>query len=417
MNIRIFFIISILVFGVGAALNGQSSKFNAPIVDEEIVFEEIDGLVAVEAEHFYKQSKTDTREWYRTSGNESPSVGRDEDPPHVDGASNNAYIEILPDERVTHSDELVRGENFSNIPGKLAVVHYKVKFNNPGRYYVWVRAMSTGSEDNGLHVGLNGEWPDHGKRMQWCDGKHHWTWASKQRTKEEHCGIPHEIYLDVENPGVHEVQFSMREDGFEFDKFILVKEMDYVIHGKGPEAKLAQGVLPAGFTGVKSKKSPISYFNTISQSIPENKVLASQHFPVEGTNFYKNGKNWLAINPEEHKEAQTSTSFDFESGKYDLIFVGVGENNGSSKFQVLINGKEIGSYAPPLTESLWVEGKPYNGFWENIKINRGDVITVKAKVATDGNEWTRARWAGIVFAPVGKGDEIQKSPSTDKLIH
>ena len=65
----------------------------------------------------------------------------------------------MPDTRVTHDDELVKGENFSDVPGVIATVYYRVKFNTPGRYYVWVRAMSTGSEDNGLHVGLNNEWP------------------------------------------------------------------------------------------------------------------------------------------------------------------------------------------------------------------------------------------------------------------
>ena len=31
---------------------------------------------------------------------------------------------------------------------------------------------------------------------------------------------PHGIYLDISTPGEHEIQFSMREDGFEFDKFL-----------------------------------------------------------------------------------------------------------------------------------------------------------------------------------------------------
>ena len=64
--------------------------------------------------------------------------------------------------------------------------------------------------------------------MQWCDGKDLWTWASKQRTDANHCGEPYLIYLDVDTKGEHNIQFSMREDGFEFDKFILTTDKDFI---------------------------------------------------------------------------------------------------------------------------------------------------------------------------------------------
>ncbi|NND80573.1 MAG: hypothetical protein HKN53_11795, partial [Maribacter sp.] len=194
-------------------MKAQDAELTVPIIDGKNFFEEKNGTVTVEAEYFYKQSKTEIRQWYRTTKHETPEIGRDEDENHGSSASNNAYLEILPDTRVTHNDTLIRGGNFSNEPGRMAIVNYKVRINNPGRYYVWVRAFSTGGEDNGVHVGLNGEWPAHGQRMQWCDGKNKWTWASKQRTKEVHCGVPHQIYLDIAESGIHDIQFSMREDG------------------------------------------------------------------------------------------------------------------------------------------------------------------------------------------------------------
>ena len=224
----------ILILLFGYLSNAQTLHLNQPIIDKEVVFEEENGHVAVEAEYFYKQSNTEVRQWYRTLQDEFAQVGRDEDAQHCEGASNNSYIEILPDERITHSDKLEQGKNFTNNAGTMAVVHYKVKFNNPGRYYVWVRAFSTGTEDNGVHVGFNDTWPESGQRMQWCDGKENWTWASKQRTKEEHCGVPYQIYLDIEKTGVHEIQFSMREDGFEMDKFILTQNKDFEPSEEGP---------------------------------------------------------------------------------------------------------------------------------------------------------------------------------------
>ncbi|MFD1316398.1 hypothetical protein [Namhaeicola litoreus] len=398
------------IFGFAKA---QTNLFTNPVVDSLVVFEEKDGLVAVEAEYFYKQSKSDIRQWYRTSKNENPQVGRDDDGQHVYGASNNAYLEILPDERVTHSDKLIHGENFSNDPGLMGVLHYRVKINTPGRYFVWVRALSVGAEDNGIHVGLNDAWPEHGQRMQWCEGKGNWTWESKQRTKEVHCGVPKEIYLDIAKAGIHDIQFSMREDGFEFDKFILTTYINFLPIADGPKPIVSQGILPSPFPIVEMPTSKTFYFTQIAKSNPNNKVISSQQFPVLGTNFYAEGKHWLAINPKDHEEASTSVTFDFESGNYDIVFVGIGENDGRSSYMVLVNDKEIGKYQPPLTNILFEEGKNFNALWENTLIKKGDKITVIAKIgSTDGKEHTRGRWAGIIFAPVGKGKQIQEAPSS-----
>ena len=60
---------------------------------------------------------------------------------------------------------LFKVKTTSPMSGKMALVSYPVYFNNPGRYYVWVRAYSTGTEDNGLHVGLDGTWPELGQRL------------------------------------------------------------------------------------------------------------------------------------------------------------------------------------------------------------------------------------------------------------
>ena len=211
------------VFPTVADAQGDSD----PLVAETTHFNETDGLVAVEAEHFFKQELTDKRAFYHTHSEKNPVFEMDGDPAHVGGASNGAYLEILPDTRRNHKEKLIAGTNFSNEPGKLAVVHYKVNITNPGRYYVWVRAHSTGGEDNGIHVGLDGTWPESGQRMQWCSGKNKWTWESKQRTKEKHCGVPHQIFLDIDEAGIHTVSFSMREDGFEFDKWLMTTDRDF----------------------------------------------------------------------------------------------------------------------------------------------------------------------------------------------
>ncbi len=175
-------------------------------------------IVLIEAESFTRQHKDQIRKWHVVTV-DTDSIAAT--------ASGKKYIEILPDTRKTHADPLIHGENFSNEPGKIGIVDYEINFTHNGRYFVWVSAFSTGTEDNGIHVGLNGQWPASGQRIQLCEGKGKWTWTNRQRTEKNHCGEPYLIYLDVNKSGKHTVQFSMREDGFRFDRFLLTKDSTF----------------------------------------------------------------------------------------------------------------------------------------------------------------------------------------------
>lgn len=221
-------------------------------VSADLVFEEEDGLLAVEAEHFFRQDKKQVRAWHLHSSVSESKIVPDGDPVHLEGASGGAYLEALPDTRRTHGDKLIGGENFSNEPGKMAIVHYKIWINHPGRYYVWVRTYSTGTEDNGLHVGLDGQWPESGRRLQWT-AKHKWFWDSKQRTTKVHTGVPGKIFLDIKNKGEHVISFSMREDGFEFDKWLLTSDQKFARPaGTGPVSQLKRGQRPKPFPPLKA---------------------------------------------------------------------------------------------------------------------------------------------------------------------
>ncbi|MBW2528996.1 MAG: hypothetical protein JRI23_32770, partial [Deltaproteobacteria bacterium] len=202
------------------------------------VYHEVDGLVAVEAEHFEANDDHGTpRAWYLTTTSVDPGITPDPDGPHADSASNSAYVEGLPDTRVTHSDPIAEGESIFNDVGTGPTLTYRVYFDNPGTYYVWVRSYSTGTEDNGIHAGIDGTWPVTGERVQFCSGKDQWTWSSNQRdsgSPPSSCGVPNTITLDVATAGEHVIAFSMREDGFEFDKWIMTADVSYVPSGAGP---------------------------------------------------------------------------------------------------------------------------------------------------------------------------------------
>lgn len=214
-----------------------TAQMRAQVAQNQEPFAEHDGFLLVEAERFHGQELTEKRSWYQLpTGLALPGMNEPESAPAA-SASGGAYLHLLPDTRRTHDDKLIPGENFSNQPGRMAVLSYRVRIQNPGRYYVWVRAYSTGSEDNGLHVGLNGEWPASGQRMQWCEGKHRWRWESKQRTEASHCGEEGKIYLDIPAAGEHTVMFSMREDGFRFDQWLLTKNPAFARPADGPSVQ------------------------------------------------------------------------------------------------------------------------------------------------------------------------------------
>jgi hypothetical protein len=122
-----------------------------------------------------------------------------------------------------------------------------VNFAAAGRYTIWARAFGTDGDDNTLHFGLDGAWPDSSARMHTFATKK-WAWASRHR---QHKG---RITLDVPAAGAHVVTISMREDGCELDRFLLVRDEKFEppADAAGPEAKftLAAGAFAEAAPGV-----------------------------------------------------------------------------------------------------------------------------------------------------------------------
>lgn len=376
-----------------------------PLVDESLIFAERDGLVSVEAEHFFKQTKADVRAFYLTHADETPDVKPDGDPSHVGGASGGAYLEILPDTRRSHGDKLIREENFCPTAGKMAVLHYKVHIETPGRYYVWVRAHSTNSEDNGLHVGIDGTWPESGQRLQWCEGKRTWRWDSKQRTAKKHCGEPHKIFLDIEKPGVHTIAFSMREDGFEFDKWLMTTDRDFARPvDAGPDSLIKAGGVPAAFRLVAAPAPSTQPL----QPVPDRNVSATDRLFMLATmfangkvsNYYVDQGKWLAINPDKAKTASAERTFPYPTGIYDVVLLAVGENDGMSTYSITVDEEKIGDHTCPLASKTFEEGKKYEKTWKRVSITEGAIIGVTSAIASkDGKEFSRARLSGVAFIP------------------
>lgn len=329
------------------------------------VFEEKNGFVIIDATKYSKQTMTKKRKWK-----------------FVDDKT---AIQILPDTRKTHEDKLIKGENFSDQPGEVAVVYYKVYINTPGRYYVWVSAFSSGSEDNGVHVGLDGEWPESGKRMQWCDGKKQWTWASKQRTGQNHCGISGGIYLDIDNAGEHELMFSMREDGFKMNKIVLSNKYDITTN------KSVEG--------------------NISMNLKEYEFLSKWNINVEGDYsqpYYQGNLNALAINTVRQPTDKWSVAkqiFNGETGFYTFSFTSLLENDGECYYKVIVDGKEVMNFQNPRIYGTDVKNyTPYTISVKGVSLkNKSEIIVLfkphSNKLVPEKNSFAfaRARWIDLII--------------------
>lgn len=391
-----------------AALFASHSLFaqnlTQPIVTDDLVFEETDGILAVEAEHFISQELADVRAWYVTTPYQQPKEQPDIDSTHVINSSGGAYLEALPDTRWTHGETLIAGENFFAEPGQAGVLTYKVHFNNPGRYYVWIRHFSTGTEDNGIHVGLDGEWPESGKRWQ-TTIKRQWAWESRQRTEQLHIGEPFKLYLEIPNAGEHTIHFSMREDGFEFDKFILAKDRYYIPEEFGPTPIAKSGEVPPAINIASDylEDTPAPFSPTKSEpfQLPDGAaVLTAKDFDIENTNYYLDDEKWLAINPEKYTTATATATVPVGNTQFDIILHAVGENDGASHFTLKIGGRLIGTFRCPMSRDTFEEGINHSAVFKNVTINEGEIVEISSTIdSDDGLEYCRGRFAGLTFLP------------------
>jgi len=193
----------------------------------------VENYIIKEAEDFDSQTLNEKFKWFKFTAGVKQKIKGDEDKPHYLNSSNDSFMEVLPAAKEFQKIKVGKhfsstdGKNFFRTPGKMAIIKYKINFKSAGRYYVWVKGFSNHKHDNSMHVGLDGEWPESGKALYWCESNRgKWNWSGFKQQKSDGChsfSRSKRIYLDVKSTGIHYIQFSMREFGLEFDKFILTK--------------------------------------------------------------------------------------------------------------------------------------------------------------------------------------------------
>jgi len=404
------YIVCFLLFSLSYSSLGSTTSTNS-----KIVFKEKGGNVLIEAESFSKQSRHKVRAWHITTSKLTPKVTPDGDPTHLKGASRGAYVEILPDtKRRTHEPSVI-DVNYSLTPGRLGVLSYPVQFKTPGRYYLWVRGYCTRTgNDDSIHLGINGTWPESGKNVFW-NTPEGWHWTSHRMTQSgSDFG---KTYLDVKTPGLHTIQISMREDGAELDQLYLSnktpdkhKPPKYVppnwASTATPGPKTVASVKP---TPKSAPTPPANILDLPHISVPEaeceihtreddgSRIICPNDFPT-GKAYHKNNSRHMALNLKVATSADTSVSFPYPTKSYYVSLTYLPETDCKVIHKIKVNGKTVLTCeVPKHTSGALSKLKMKTS--EKIRIRRGSTITISTKsLERSGGDHTAGRWELLRFS-------------------
>ncbi len=154
-------------------------------------FQESGGQVVMEAEHPDANIPRSSKTWtFETT---------------TAGFSGDGYLTALPNTGTN---------NDTGYTTKSPEVQYNVVFATTGTYYIWVRGTAATTSDDSIHAGLDGTAPSTADRINSSVFLTGFNW-----TRDTSDASP--ARFTVSTPGVHVIQFWMREDGFKVDKILL----------------------------------------------------------------------------------------------------------------------------------------------------------------------------------------------------
>jgi len=146
-----------------------------------------------------------------------------------------------------------------NYIGNTAELTYEVNFVTTGAHYVWVRAYSTSSTDDGVaHVGIDDT--QGADQMINTGDDDEWVWVTDDGT------------INVTSTGVHTISLWMYEDGSRIDKIVLTTNPSYTPTGTGP-SESSQG---------SSNTPPVADAGS-NQTVVDTDDNGSQSVDLDGT--------------------------------------------------------------------------------------------------------------------------------------
>lgn len=175
-----------------------STPTPTPVSNNGNIFQESNGVLVIEAEH------------YNSNVGFSGHLWTDES--NINSYSGSGYISSLPNNGLSIQTTLS------------PVVSYPVNFTNTGTYYIWVRSRNDSGVDDSIHLGFNGAIQ---KTMSLGSSTSNWIWGRYLQTG----GF---ATIIINTPGTYNLNMWMREDGSRIDKIIFTTNSSYYPTGTGP---------------------------------------------------------------------------------------------------------------------------------------------------------------------------------------
>lgn len=188
----------------GTTTVGQSLQVSF----DSSVFQEENGQVVMEAEHFNWQIGEVNRAWI-TQTMQAGYVG-------------SGYLSALPD-----VDRIYTKAITTTSPQ----LEYTINFTTTGTYYVWVRGYAPNGAGDSVYVSLDDQSPV----ILTALPPRQWAWANIT-------GQGQRLTVEVTEPGEHTLFLWQREDGLKIDRFVLTVDDNYNPQGNGPNESPRIGV-------------------------------------------------------------------------------------------------------------------------------------------------------------------------------
>jgi hypothetical protein len=167
-------------------------------------FQENNGQVVMEAEHFTGQTSRSSRVWITQTT--------------LSGYMGSSYLGALPDTGVQFTN------SYTNTSPQLS---YMVNFTTTGIYTVWVRGYAPDGGGDSLYIGLDQQAPITTTTVTGFVPRA-WSWTAKRGNQDQLATI------EVTEPGFHILHLWMREDGLRLDRILFTTDNEYNPVGNGP---------------------------------------------------------------------------------------------------------------------------------------------------------------------------------------
>jgi len=182
----------------GSAFLYRSFASEAPLPG---VFQEVDGMITIEAEHVAALHGGGSHAWVESAARP--------------GLAGNAAMAALPNLGTLLEAE----EAAASATPRLT---YRVNFSSAGTWRFWLRGLGDTPSDDSAYVGIDAVLQ---KRVTPAgDSTWRWNYAT----------------VTVPAPGVHEANVWLREDGFFLDRLVLTKNTTFIPSGIGPPESPSQ---------------------------------------------------------------------------------------------------------------------------------------------------------------------------------